>query len=129
MPYYRRFEFLEQMREELNALLGDEPSSPDRLYEERLAVLRKLLASGAIESPSDVVTFDGSHWNFRLPAKGFSIESLEKRMFFLVLTHTHFNFARAASLVGMTYRSFIYKARKFGFHPKTPLEAVPQKSA
>jgi two-component system, NtrC family, response regulator AtoC len=85
------------------------------------AVIERLI----ILSPNDQITFDDlpseirnlntlSVDSFEIPSSGIIFEELEKKLLSQALTRSNGMISEAAKLLGMTYRTFQYRATKFG---------------
>jgi len=54
---------------------------------------------------------------YRLPEQGVSLEELEKSLISQALERTGGVYKEAAKLLGLTYKTFLYRAEKYGFKP------------
>jgi DNA-binding NtrC family response regulator len=74
--------------------------------------------AGAGEAPRPYPLIAAGASPFSLPAEGIVFEDWEREMFRQALDRHEGNMAKAAKYLGMTYRTFQYRATKFGFAGK-----------
>ena len=83
---------------------------------ERIAVLSShetvTVSDLPLELQGGSKVFEGVQWE--LPAGGINFEEWERNLLAQALKKSHGNMSEAAKLLGMTYRTFQYRAMKFG---------------
>ncbi len=80
-----------------------------------------LLAEGPVVRPADLplevrlATAPSSRpYGFEIPAEGIDIEELERQLIVQAMERSGWVIARAARLLGLTYRTLQYRLEKFG---------------
>ena len=86
---------------------------------ERVCVLTKGTEIRPVDLPFELQDegrrqAESAHGGFEIPAQGIIFEEWERTLMGQALGRTHGNMADAAKLLGMTYRTFQYRAMKFG---------------
>jgi transcriptional regulator of acetoin/glycerol metabolism len=83
---------------------------------ERIAVLSShetvTVSDLPLELQGESKAFGDVQW--QLPAGGINFEEWERNLLAQALKKSHGNISKAAKLLGMTYRTFQYRAMKFG---------------
>jgi len=64
-------------------------------------------------------------YNIEIPDEGINFEELEKNMIRRALLKSNNIAAKAARLLGMSYKTFCYRLEKFGIHHNSPKEDLP----
>jgi two-component system response regulator PilR (NtrC family) len=86
-----------------------------------------LLVNGDIIAPADLDipvrqrNTAGSTFNFELPPEGFPLEEIERQVIFKAMEKAGGCIAKAAKLLGTTYRTVEYRVKKYGI----PRESQP----
>lgn len=87
---------------------------------ERMGILAKKDPIDILDLPADLSRPPAGpgHAPGELPDSGIVFEDLERNLFKSALVKAGGNMIKAAKLLGMSYRAFRYRAKKFGLHKK-----------
>ncbi len=80
---------------------------------ERLVLLSEDGSASMDDLPQNFEVEDKSEGNYQLPAAGISWDALERDFLGQALQQSHGNRTRAAALLGMPYRAFLYRLEKY----------------